>query len=85
MSRVTTNGCDLCFEEAGAGVPILLIPPAGTMAATGAPLARGRRRPARAGRADVPDSGHAATLKTRPGRLATVRRSRDPTAPPPWR
>jgi pimeloyl-ACP methyl ester carboxylesterase len=34
MGSVRSDGCDLYFEEAGAGVPILLIPPAGTTAST---------------------------------------------------
>ena len=38
MSWVGADGCDLYYEEAGAGVPILLIPPAGTTAATWGPV-----------------------------------------------
>jgi pimeloyl-ACP methyl ester carboxylesterase len=34
MGSVRSAGCDLYFEEAGDGVPILLIPPAGTTAST---------------------------------------------------
>jgi 3-oxoadipate enol-lactonase len=34
MGAVTTNGCDLYYEEIGAGVPILLIHPAGATAST---------------------------------------------------
>jgi pimeloyl-ACP methyl ester carboxylesterase len=34
MSSVSSNGCDLYYEEAGAGVPILLIHPAGATAST---------------------------------------------------
>jgi pimeloyl-ACP methyl ester carboxylesterase len=35
---VRSDGCDLYYEEAGEGVPILLIPPAGTTASTWGPL-----------------------------------------------
>jgi pimeloyl-ACP methyl ester carboxylesterase len=35
---VRSDGCDLYYEEAGDGVPILLIPPAGTTASTWAPV-----------------------------------------------
>jgi len=38
MGRVRSEGCDLYFEEAGRGVPILLIPPAGTIASTWGPV-----------------------------------------------
>jgi hypothetical protein len=31
---VGSDGCDLYYQEAGEGVPILLIPPAGTTAST---------------------------------------------------
>jgi hypothetical protein len=34
MGSVRSDGCDLFYEEAGEGVPILLIPPAGTTAST---------------------------------------------------
>ena len=34
MSSVRANGCDLYYEEAGEGAPILLIPPAGSTAST---------------------------------------------------
>jgi pimeloyl-ACP methyl ester carboxylesterase len=34
MGSVRFDGCDLYFEEAGEGVPILLIPPSGATAAT---------------------------------------------------
>jgi pimeloyl-ACP methyl ester carboxylesterase len=34
MGFVRSDGCDLYYEEVGAGVPILLIPPAGTTAST---------------------------------------------------
>jgi pimeloyl-ACP methyl ester carboxylesterase len=34
MGSVRSGGCDLYYEEAGDGVPILLIPPAGTTAST---------------------------------------------------
>src|SRR5512133_772726 len=34
MGSVTPDGCDLYYEEAGDGVPILLIPPAGATAST---------------------------------------------------
>lgn len=34
MSSVRSNGCDLYYEEAGQGVPILLVPPAGSTAST---------------------------------------------------
>jgi pimeloyl-ACP methyl ester carboxylesterase len=34
MGSVRSDGCDLYFEEAGEGVPILLIPPSGATAAT---------------------------------------------------
>jgi 3-oxoadipate enol-lactonase len=34
MGSVRSDGCDLYYEEAGEGVPILLIPPAGTTAST---------------------------------------------------
>jgi pimeloyl-ACP methyl ester carboxylesterase len=38
MSHLTSEGCDLYYEEAGSGVPILLIPPAGTTASTWGPV-----------------------------------------------
>src|SRR5512132_143156 len=38
MGFVRSDGCDLYYEEAGAGVPILLIPPAGTIASTWGPV-----------------------------------------------
>ena len=38
MSHLTLAGCDLYYEEAGTGVPILLIPPAGTTASTWGPV-----------------------------------------------
>jgi pimeloyl-ACP methyl ester carboxylesterase len=34
MSYVGSDGCDLYYQEAGQGVPILLIPPAGATAST---------------------------------------------------
>ena len=34
MSSVTSSGCDLSYRETGQGVPILLIPPAGSTAST---------------------------------------------------
>jgi 3-oxoadipate enol-lactonase len=34
VSSVRANGCDLYYEEAGQGAPILLIPPAGSTAST---------------------------------------------------
>jgi 3-oxoadipate enol-lactonase len=34
MGSVRSDGCDLYYEDAGEGVPILLIPPAGTTAST---------------------------------------------------
>ena len=34
MSSVRSDGCDLYYEEAGAGTPILLIHPAGATAST---------------------------------------------------
>ena len=34
MSSERSNGCDLYYEEAGEGVPILLVPPAGSTAST---------------------------------------------------
>jgi pimeloyl-ACP methyl ester carboxylesterase len=34
MGSVRSDGCDLYYEEVGSGVPILLIPPAGTTAST---------------------------------------------------
>jgi 3-oxoadipate enol-lactonase len=34
MGSVRSDGCDLFYEEAGEGVPILLIPPAGATAST---------------------------------------------------
>jgi pimeloyl-ACP methyl ester carboxylesterase len=34
MGSVRSDGCDLYYEEAGEGVPILLIPPAGATAST---------------------------------------------------
>src|SRR4029450_228363 len=34
MSSVRLDGCDLYYEEAGEGAPILLIPPSGATAAT---------------------------------------------------
>jgi pimeloyl-ACP methyl ester carboxylesterase len=37
-SRVSSDGRDLYYEEAGDGVPILLIPPAGTTASTWGPV-----------------------------------------------
>jgi pimeloyl-ACP methyl ester carboxylesterase len=47
MGYVRSDGCDLYYEEAGDGAPILLIPPAGTTASTWGPvidqLARIRR------------------------------------------
>jgi pimeloyl-ACP methyl ester carboxylesterase len=38
MGSVRTDGCDLYYEEAGHGVPILLIPPAGATASTWGPV-----------------------------------------------
>ena len=38
MGHVRSDGCDLYYEEAGTGVPILLIPPAGTTATTWGPV-----------------------------------------------
>ena len=38
MGAVTSNGCDLYYEEIGEGVPILLIHPAGSTASTWGPL-----------------------------------------------
>jgi hypothetical protein len=38
MNSVRSNGCDLYYEEAGEGVPILLIPPAGATASTWGPV-----------------------------------------------
>ena len=38
MGSVRSDGCDLYYEEAGDGVPILLIPPAGTTASTWGPV-----------------------------------------------
>jgi pimeloyl-ACP methyl ester carboxylesterase len=38
MGHVRLDGCDLYYEEAGSGVPILLIPPAGTTATTWGPV-----------------------------------------------
>src|SRR5437867_3528415 len=34
MSFVTSDGCDLYYEEVGEGVPILLVPPAGATVST---------------------------------------------------
>jgi pimeloyl-ACP methyl ester carboxylesterase len=38
MGSVRSDGCDLYYQEAGKGVPILLIPPAGTTASTWGPV-----------------------------------------------
>lgn len=38
MGHVRSDGCDLYCEQAGNGVPILLIPPAGTTASTWGPV-----------------------------------------------
>jgi pimeloyl-ACP methyl ester carboxylesterase len=38
MGFVRSDGCDLYYQEVGAGVPILLIPPAGTIASTWGPV-----------------------------------------------
>jgi pimeloyl-ACP methyl ester carboxylesterase len=38
MGRVMSDGCELYYDEAGNGVPILLIPPAGTTATTWGPV-----------------------------------------------
>jgi 3-oxoadipate enol-lactonase len=38
MGSVRSGGCDLYYQEAGDGVPILLIPPAGTTASTWGPV-----------------------------------------------
>ena len=38
MGSVRSDGCDLYYEEAGDGAPILLIPPAGTTASTWGPV-----------------------------------------------
>ena len=38
MGFVRSDGCDLYYEESGAGVPILLIPPSGTTATTWGPV-----------------------------------------------
>lgn len=38
MGSVSSGGCDLHYEDAGGGVPILLIPPAGTTASTWGPV-----------------------------------------------
>src|SRR4029453_13361463 len=38
MGSVSSDGCDLYYEEAGEGLPILLIPPAGTTASTWGPV-----------------------------------------------
>ena len=38
MGSVRADGCDLYYEEAGEGVPIFLIPPAGTTASTWGPV-----------------------------------------------
>jgi hypothetical protein len=40
MSSVGLHGCDLYYEEAGQGVPILLISPAGATASTWVPSPR---------------------------------------------
>jgi 3-oxoadipate enol-lactonase len=37
IGSVTSSGCDLHYEQAGEGVPILLIPPAGATASTWGP------------------------------------------------
>jgi hypothetical protein len=44
MVSVKANGCDLFYEEAGEGVPILLIHPSGATASTAA-AASHRRLP----------------------------------------
>jgi pimeloyl-ACP methyl ester carboxylesterase len=44
MSSVRSCGCDLYYEEAGEGVPILLIPPAGSTASTWGAAADGLAR-----------------------------------------
>jgi pimeloyl-ACP methyl ester carboxylesterase len=38
MGSVRSGGCDLYYEEAGEGVPILLIPPAGATTSTWGPV-----------------------------------------------
>jgi 3-oxoadipate enol-lactonase len=38
MGSVRSDGCDLYYEEAGEGVPILLSPPAGATASTWGPV-----------------------------------------------
>jgi pimeloyl-ACP methyl ester carboxylesterase len=38
MGSVRSGGCDLYYQEAGQGVPILLIPPAGAIASTWGPV-----------------------------------------------
>lgn len=38
MSFVRKDGCDLYYEEAGDGIPILLVPPSGATASTWGPL-----------------------------------------------
>lgn len=38
MGSVRSDGCDLYYEQAGNGIPILLIPPAGTTATTWGPV-----------------------------------------------
>lgn len=40
MGSIRSGGCELYYEEAGKGLPILLIPPAGQRPPPGAPPKR---------------------------------------------
>jgi pimeloyl-ACP methyl ester carboxylesterase len=66
---VSSNACDLYYEEAGEGVPVLLVPPAGSTASTWGAAARDL---ARIGRVIVYDRRGYARSGGRPPRRMSV-------------
>ena len=69
MGSVRSDGCDLYYEEAGDGVPILLIPPAGTTASTWGPVTE---ELARIGRVITYDRRGYARTGSEPVRLVSM-------------
>jgi pimeloyl-ACP methyl ester carboxylesterase len=69
MGFVRADGCDLYYQEAGEGVPILLIPPAGTTASTWGPVTE---ELARIGRVITYDRRGYARTGGEPVRLAST-------------
>jgi len=69
MGSMRSDGCDLYYEEAGEGVPILLIPPAGTTASTWGPVTE---ELARIGRVITYDRRGYARTGGEPGRLVST-------------